>query len=159
MITVFCGFAFAQFAMETASSPDSGPIMMSACAGLASRRVSFSASAGVSSPQPMPTRFSLLPPAVPPVIPAKASSCSSARARVLGQRRDRARGVHLVSERECALAVGHDREPHSPLCAVVARAPEVAIVLPTTRTASGSKSFHLPSFISLLSCLRCQPAW
>ena len=36
-----------------------------------SRRVSFRARAGVSSPQPMPTMLSFFPPALPPVIPAE----------------------------------------------------------------------------------------
>jgi hypothetical protein len=33
MITVFCGFCFAQLAIETDSSPDSGPIMTSPPSG------------------------------------------------------------------------------------------------------------------------------
>ena len=113
-----------------------------------SRRVSFSASAGVSSPQPMPTRFSRLPPAVPPVIPAEGFFLFFGFAPAYW---DRAAIVPALStsypNAKAPLQSVMIANRTSPLCAVVARAPEVAIVLPTTRTASGSKSFHLPSFM------------
>ena len=55
LTNVLVGCAFAYFATATPSSPDSGPIRMSAFCRSISRLVSLSARSAVSFEQPMPT--------------------------------------------------------------------------------------------------------
>jgi len=69
LTNVFVGCAFAYLAIAIDSSPDSGPIMMSAPSFSMRRLVSEMARSAESLPQPMPTSLTGCVPMCAPVMP------------------------------------------------------------------------------------------
>ena len=125
------------------------------------RRVSLSASAGVSSPQPMPTILRSCRRPSHRSCPPRASSCSSA-SRPRTARTPR-------SSRRCRPRTPNANAPlQSVMIAIFTSPPDAggrrarptdADAPPTTSSASGSRSFHLRTFIVFLLSVPARATW